>query len=72
VLDKKKLKRRHTLTEEKFVNMVARLEASLKKSLCQLALQSGVSESAAHVATKLLKLKLHGTTVVYHLLPPDA
>jgi hypothetical protein len=31
-----------------------------------------VSKSAAHLATKLLKLKPYRTTVVHQLLPPDA
>jgi hypothetical protein len=31
-----------------------------------------VSKSAAHVATKLLKLEPYRTTVVHQLLPPDA
>jgi hypothetical protein len=50
----------------------ARLEASPKKSLRRLALQCGVSKSAAHVLTKLLKLKPYRTTVIHQFLPPDA
>jgi hypothetical protein len=50
----------------------AHLEASLKKSLRQIALQCRVSKLAAHVATKLLKLKPYRTSVVHQLLPPDA
>jgi hypothetical protein len=47
---KKKLKKkRHILTEKKLDEIGARLEASPKKSLCQLALQCGVSKSAAHI-----------------------
>jgi hypothetical protein len=72
VLDKKKTKKKgHILTEEKLGQIVASLESSPKKSLRRLALQCGVSKSAAHLATKLLKLKSYRTTVVNQLLPPD-
>jgi hypothetical protein len=43
VPDKTKSEERHTLTKEKVDEIVARLEASLKKSLRQLPLQCGVS-----------------------------
>jgi hypothetical protein len=62
-LTRRKLKRRYILTEEKLDEIGARLEASPKKSPRRLALQCGVSKSAAHIATKLFKLKPYRRTV---------
>jgi hypothetical protein len=54
VLDKKKIRKHHVLTEDKFDDIDAQLEASLKKSLHHLALETGVSKTSAHMAAKLL------------------
>jgi hypothetical protein len=62
----------HILKNEKLEKIVSHLEASPKQSLRRSALQCGVSKSAAHTATKLLKLKLYRTTMVYQLLKPPA
>jgi hypothetical protein len=59
------------MTEVKLDETGAHLEASPKKSR-RLDLQCGVSKLAAHIGTKLLKLKSYRTTVVHQLLPPDA
>jgi hypothetical protein len=64
-------KERHVLTEETFDNIGARLTASLKKTLCLLALQCGMSTSILHAVTKLLKLWPYEMKVVHSLLPPD-
>jgi hypothetical protein len=71
-LTRRKIKKWHILTEEKLADIGARLEASPKTSLRRIALQCGVSKSAAHVATKLLNLMPYRITVVHQLLPPDA
>jgi hypothetical protein len=69
VLARKKGKKRHILTKEKLDEIVARLEASPKKSLCSLSVQFRVLKLVAHIAKKLLILKLYRTNLVYQLLP---
>lgn len=62
LLDLKPKRRRRVLTEEKLGEIGAALEASPKKSLNSLAQEVGISQTTAHVATKLLKLKQYSTT----------
>jgi hypothetical protein len=57
VLDKKKVRRRFVLTEEKLDEIGAQMETCPSKSLHRLAVQSGVSKSSAHRAMKLLNLR---------------
>ena len=57
VLDKKKIRRRFVLTEEKLDEIGAQMETCPGKSLHRLAVKSGVSKSSAHRATKLLNLR---------------
>jgi len=57
VLDKKKVRRRFVLTEEKLDEIGAQIETCPGKSLHRLAVKSGVSKSSAHRATKLLNLR---------------
>ena len=64
----KKLNRKHTvLTEE----IGASLECTPTKSIPKLAQQVGISESSAHRATKLLKLKPYKCTSVRSLKQGD-
>jgi hypothetical protein len=72
VFNKKKIKKRCVLSEEKLDQIVVHSEASPKKSLRRLAVQCGMSKSAARVATKLLKLKPYRTILVYQLQPRNA
>jgi hypothetical protein len=54
VLDKKRNRRRHVLTEEVLDDIGAQLEANPNISMRKVALQCGVSKSSAHVARILL------------------
>lgn len=54
VLDKKKCRKRHILTEEILDKIGARLEANPKVSLRHLALELGLSKSTVCVAKRLL------------------
>lgn len=71
VLYKKRSWKRHLMTEEKLDDIMAWLEASLKKLLCLLALQCGLAECTAHINTKFLKLWPYKSTLVQSHLPPD-
>ncbi|KAJ4433388.1 hypothetical protein ANN_15647 [Periplaneta americana] len=71
VLDKKRRRRRHVLTEEKLDDIGAQLEQSPQKSLTQLAQQAGVSRTSAHNATKLLKCHPYKVTEVHSLEAGD-
>lgn len=57
VLDKKKVRKRFVLTEEKLHEIGAQIETCPGKSLHRLAVKSGVSKSSVHRATKLLTLR---------------
>ncbi|PSN34968.1 hypothetical protein C0J52_24961 [Blattella germanica] len=57
VINKKIKRTRHVLTEEKLDDIAERLEHSPKKSLKRLAQETGISESSARNATRLLKMK---------------
>ena len=48
------------MTEQKLDEIGAVLENSLKKSMCKLEQQIGVSKSVSHVATKLFYRILRG------------
>ena len=65
VLEKKKTRKRHVVTEETLDYIGARLQATSKK-LCLLALQRGMPGSTVYAATKVSVLR-H----VYSLLSPD-
>jgi hypothetical protein len=54
VLDKKRHRKRHVLTEEVLDDIGAQLEADPSISLREVALQCGVSKSTAHIARALL------------------
>ncbi|KDR16419.1 uncharacterized protein LOC110832618 [Zootermopsis nevadensis] len=54
VLDKKRNRRRHVLTEEVLDDIGAQLEANPNISMRKVASQCGVSKSSAHVARILL------------------
>jgi hypothetical protein len=68
----KKTKNMHILTEELPNEVVARSEASPKKSLRLFALQCGISKSTANVEAKVLKIKPYRRRVFYQLSSPDA
>ncbi|PSN33313.1 hypothetical protein C0J52_21233, partial [Blattella germanica] len=72
-LDKKWKKQRKVLLKDTLDNMVYRLECSLNKSLKRLSQETGISESTARNATKLLKLKPCKVPVVQALrhIDPD-
>lgn len=70
-LNKKHVRQRRVLTEEKLDEVGARLEHTPQKSLRRLAQEVNISKSAAFVATKLLKLKPYKVTVVHALQPQD-
>jgi hypothetical protein len=71
VLDKKKHRKRHILTEEILDDIGARLEASPKISLRRLALECGLSKTTTHVAIKLLKQHSYESTLVQNSMSPD-
>jgi hypothetical protein len=52
--NKKRKQKRHILTEERLDGVGTLLEASLKKSLCLLALHCGFAKSTVHIGTMLL------------------
>ena len=57
MVNKKRNRKRTVLTEETLNDIGASLEGTPTKSIPELAQQVGISESSAHRATKLLKLK---------------
>ncbi|PSN41971.1 hypothetical protein C0J52_10535 [Blattella germanica] len=57
VLDKKMVRRRKVLTEERLDDIAYRLEQNPVKSIRRLAREIGMSHSSVFVATKLLELK---------------
>ena len=59
------------LTEETLDEIGASLERTPTKSIPKLAQQMGISESSAHGATKLLKLKPYKCTSVHSLKQGD-
>ena len=68
----KKQNRKHTvLTEETFGEIGASLERTPTKSIPKLAQQVGISESSAHRAIKLLKLKPYKCTSAHSLKQGD-
>ena len=71
VLDTKRSRRRHVLTVEKLDEIGARLETSPRKSLAQLAQETGVSESSARNAVQLLHERPYEITLVHKLNNTD-
>jgi hypothetical protein len=71
LLDRKPDRKQTVLTEETLDDTGARLETSLRKSVKQLAQETGVSITSARRATKLLKLHPYKTTVVHALNEHD-
>jgi ribosomal protein S25 len=62
VLDKKKSRKRHILTEEILDKIGAQLEANPQISLRHLAVEFGLSKSTVCVAKRLLKQHSYGIT----------
>ena len=62
VANKKRNRKRTVLTEETLDEIGASLERTPTKSIPKLAQQVGISESSAHRASKLLKLKPYKCT----------
>ena len=71
VANKKRNRKRIVLTGETLDEIDASLERTPTKSIPKLAQQVGISESSAHRATKLLKLKPYKFTSVYSLKQGD-
>lgn len=71
VNNKKIVRRRHVLTEEKLDQIGERLEHTPQKSLNRLAQETGISKSSARTAAKLLKLKPYKIPVVQELRQTD-
>ena len=71
VTNKTRIRKRTILTEETLDEKGASLERTPTKSIPKLAQQVGISESYAHRATKLLKLKPHKCTSVHSLKQGD-
>jgi transposase len=69
--DKIQKHNRRVFTEEKLVDIGARLEHTPRKSLKRLAQETGVSKFSARTATQLLKLRLYKTIVIHALQPRD-
>ena len=68
---KKQNRKRTVLTKETLGEIGASLERTPTKSIPKLAQQVGLSESSAHRATKLLKLKPYKCTSVHSLKQGD-
>ena len=71
VANKKRNRKRTVLTEETLDEICVSLERTPTKSIPKLAQQVGISESSAHRATKLLKLKPYKHTCVHSLKQGD-
>ena len=71
VANKKRNRKRTVLTEETLDEIDTSLEHTPTKSIPKLAQQVGISESSAHRATKLLKLKPYKCTNVHSLKQGD-
>ena len=71
VANKKRNRKRTVLTEETIDEIGASLERIPTKSIQKLAQQVGSSESSAHRAIKLLKLKPYKCTSVHSLKQGD-
>ena len=71
VANKKRNRKRTVLTEESLDEIAASLERTPTKSNPKLAQQVGISQSSAHRATKLLKLKPYMCTSVHSLKQGD-
>ena len=71
VANEKRNRIRTVLTEETLDKIGASHERTLTKSIPKLAKQVGISESTAHRATKLLKLKPYKCTNVHSLKQGD-
>ena len=67
VASKKRNRKRTVLTEETLHEIGASLEHTPTKSIPKLAQQMGISESSAHSATKLIKLKPYNCISVHSL-----
>ena len=67
VANKKRNRKRTVSTEETLDKIGTSLEHPPTKSISKLAQLVGISESSAHRATKLLKLKPRKFTSVYYL-----
>ena len=67
VANKKQNRKRTVLTEETLDEIGASLERTPTKSIPKLAQQVEISETSAHRATKLLKLKPYKSTSVHSL-----
>ena len=72
VANKKRNRKRTVLTEETLDKIGTSLERTPTKSIPKLAQQMGNSESSAHRATKLLKLKRYKCTSVHSLEQGDS
>ena len=71
VVNKKRNRKRTVLAEETLDEIGASLERTPTKSIPKLAQQMAISESPAHRATKLLKLKPYKCTSVNSLKQGD-
>ena len=71
VANKKRNRERTVVTEKTLDEIGASLERTPRKSIPKLAQKVGISESSAHRATKLLKLKPYQCTSVHYLKQCD-
>ena len=71
VANRKRNRKRTVLTEETLDEICASVGRTPTKSIPELAQEVGISESFAHTATKLLKLKPYKCTSVHSLKQGD-